>query len=246
MLDEAKSYLRNVLSSLAVDIRAGTPIVCLEPSCASVFHDELTNLFPNDEAAQSLKRQVVLFADFLEQVGYRPPRRNPQLAGRKAVVHGHCHHKALWSFSPEEHLLREAGLQPEVLDSGCCGLAGSFGYEAEHYDISMKIGDRVLLPRVRSADRETVIVADGFSCRQQISHGTKRHAMHLAEVLEMGLAPSPRSSKRANIEDGNVEPKHGSPALGVLAFAAASAGVGLFFLSRARRNHATRDGRDGS
>ena len=178
MLDEAKTYLRTVLKSLATEITAGTPIVCLEPSCASVFHDELVNLFPNDEAAQKLRKQVILFPDFLETVGYRPAQNNPQLLGGKAVIHGHCHHKALWSISPEEKLLREAGLQPQVLDSGCCGLAGSFGYEEEHYDISMKIGERVLLPSVRSATPDTIIVADGFSCRQQISHGSfpPRHA----------------------------------------------------------------------
>ncbi len=246
MLDDAKSYLRKVLSSLSPDIAAGTPIVCLEPSCASVFHDELTNLFPKDDAAQELKKQVVLLADFLESVGYRPTQRNPQLAGRKAIIHGHCHHKALWSISPEEHLLREAGLQPEVLDSGCCGLAGSFGYEAEHYDISMKIGERVLLPRVRSASRDVVIVADGFSCRQQISHGTRRHAMHLAEVLALGLRPAEPLGRHANIEDGHTEPKHGGPSIALLALAAAASAAGLLLISRARAQKTTQTREDDS
>ena len=233
MLDEAKTYLRTVLKSLAPEIAAGTPIICLEPSCASVFYDELINLFPNDEAARKLHKQIVLFPDFLESVGYRPARLNPQLLGGKAVIHGHCHHKALWSISPEERLLREAGLQPQVLDSGCCGLAGSFGYEAEHYDISMKIGERVLFPSVRSADRDTIVVADGFSCRQQISHGTPRRAMHLAEILQMGLRPSKARAKRGYIEDGHTEPKHGSPVLSILAVASLVS-AGVFFLSRAR------------
>jgi FAD/FMN-containing dehydrogenase/Fe-S oxidoreductase len=235
MLDLAKSYLQTILRTMAPEIAAGTPIVCLEPSCASVFQDELVNLFPHQESAQRLRNQVVLFADFLENVGYKPSQQNPDLRGRKAVVHGHCHHKALWSMSPEERLLREAGLEPEVLDSGCCGLAGSFGYESEHYDISMKIGNRVLLPRVRSADRDTVVVADGFSCRQQIAHGTPRRAMHLAEVLHMGLDPRPaKRGCRAPIESGHTEPKHGSRALPLLALAGVASAAGFYLLSKNR------------
>jgi Fe-S oxidoreductase len=235
MLDHAKTYLMTILSSLAAEIAAGIPIICLEPSCASVFRDELVNLFPKDHSAQRLRNQVVLFADFLESVGYKPTQRNQHLRGRKAVVHGHCHHKALWSMSPEERLLREAGFLPEVLDSGCCGLAGSFGYETEHYDISMKIGERVLFPSVRSADADTVIVADGFSCRQQISHGTPRKAMHLAEVLQMGLRPEPKRPKRRYIEVGHTEPKHGSPVLAALALAGIASAMGVYLLSRSRQ-----------
>ncbi|HEX5284210.1 MAG TPA: FAD-linked oxidase C-terminal domain-containing protein [Bryocella sp.] len=236
MLDDAKMYLRAVLNALSGEIASGMPIVCLEPSCASVFHDELTNLFPHDDAAQKLRKQVVLFSDFLESVGYRPAQRNQQLVGRKAVVHGHCHHKALWSMAPEERLLREVGLQPQVVDSGCCGLAGSFGYETEHYDISMKIGERVLLPGVRSADRDTVIVADGFSCRQQISHGTPRRAMHLAEVLQMALRPSAPRPRRGYIEEGHTERKHGAPALPIVAAIGLVSVVGFLLLSRTRRS----------
>lgn len=246
MLNEAKTYLRTVLNSLTSEIASGTPIICLEPSCASVFHDELTNLFPKDEAAQRLRTQVVLFPEFLESVGYRPAQRNPQLLGGKAIIHGHCHHKALWNMTPEEQLLREAGLRPQVLDSGCCGLAGSFGYEAEHYDISMKIGERVLLPSVRSADRDTIIVADGFSCRQQISHGTPRRAMHVAEVLQMALQPSARRSRRGYLEDGHTEPTHGAPALPLLGLAGLASIAGLFLLTRVRRANTTPAARNGS
>ncbi len=239
MLDDAKKYLRTVLTALSGEIASGLPIVCLEPSCGSVFHDELTNLLPHEDAAQKLREQVVLFSDFLENVGYRPAQRNQQLRGRKAVVHGHCHHKALWSMAPEERLLREAGLEPQVLDSGCCGLAGSFGYETEHYDISMKIGERVLLPEVRSAERDTVIVADGFSCRQQISHGTPRRAMHLAEVLQMALRPSASRTKRGYIEEGHTEPKHGIAALPIFAAAGLFSIAGFFLLTRSRRSNTT-------
>jgi LPXTG-motif cell wall-anchored protein len=157
------------------------------------------------------------------------------------MVHGHCHHKALWSMSPEEELLQSAGLQPEVLDSGCCGLAGSFGYEREHHDISMQIGERVLLPKIRQAERDTVIVADGFSCRQQIAHGTSRKAMHTAEVLQMALrsqqTPAALSKKRA-IEDGNTQPQPSSGYLGLLLGAGLAAGAG-YLLSRRKRGKAS-------
>jgi Fe-S oxidoreductase len=104
---------------------------------------------------------------------------------RKAIVQGHCHHKAIMKFEPEEHVLQKIGLEFEHLDSGCCGMAGAFGFEREHYDISIRIGERVLLPRVREADDQTLIIADGFSCREQIEQTTGKRALHLAEVLQM-------------------------------------------------------------
>ena len=238
MLDEAKQYLRKVLAALAPEIAAGTPIVCLEPSCASVFKDELVNLFPREEEAQRLSRQVILFPDFLEKVGYKPGK----LAG-KAVVHGHCHHKALWSMSPEQRLLQAAGLETEVLDSGCCGLAGSFGYEAGHHEISMAIGNQVLLPRIRKAERETFIVSDGFSCRQQIAHGTPRRALHTAEVLQMALESSaaPRSKKRSYAEGGHTQPEAGYPALTALAAGATVLGTGFLVLRQFRSRRSAGD-----
>ena len=204
-LDRAKSYLIDILDTLAEEIAAGTPIIVLEPSCASVFKDELVNLMPNDPRARKLQSQVVLLPDFLENVGYKPA----QISG-KAIVHGHCHHKALWSMSPEHRLLQATGLEAAVLDSGCCGLAGSFGYEAGHHEISMRIGNEVLLPKVREADRKTIIVSDGFSCRQQIAHGSSRTAMHTAEVLQMALQGGPKAKRRQPIETGHVQPKPSS------------------------------------
>ncbi len=243
MLDEAKLYLRKVMAALKQDIAAGTPIVCLEPSCASVFRDELRNLFPADEEALRLGRQVVLFAEFLDRVGYKPAAialedgsrrqkksKSDQPPAPKALVHGHCHHKALWSLSPEEALLQHTGLDAQVMDSGCCGLAGSFGYQAEHYDVSMQIGEQVLLPRVRSAPLDTFIVADGFSCRQQIAHGTARRALHTAEVLQMALQsrqqPLPRNGRA--VESGHTQPEPAFPWLA--AMAAVAGGTGLFYL----------------
>ena len=237
MLDEAKRYLRKVLATMSPEIAAGTPIVCLEPSCASVFKDELINLFPKEDAAQRLSKQVILFPDFLEQVGYKPGK----LEG-KAVVHGHCHHKALWSMSPEQRLLAATGLQTNVLDSGCCGLAGSFGYEAGHHDISMKIGEQVLFPKVREAERETIIVSDGFSCRQQIAHGTPRRAMHTAEVLQMALQTSAKKpGKRRYVEAGQTQPDAGYPFATALVAGAGVFGAGWYLLNRLRSRGAAGD-----
>src|SRR5262249_35649371 len=107
---------------------------------------------------------------------------------RKALVHGHCHHKSVLGFDAERSLLEEMGLDAEVLDSGCCGMAGSFGFEAgENHEVSLKVGELVLLPRVRDAARNTLILADGFSCRQQIEQGTKRRGLHLAQALQMAI-----------------------------------------------------------
>ncbi|HEX5430896.1 MAG TPA: FAD-linked oxidase C-terminal domain-containing protein, partial [Bryobacteraceae bacterium] len=198
-LKQAKQQLREILETLRPHLAAGTPVVCLEPSCAAVFRDELTNLLPDDEDAQRLRRQTVLLEEFLEHAGYDPPSLK-----RKALLHGHCHQKALFGMSAAQKLLQRMGVQAELLDSGCCGLAGSFGYEQEHYDISMKIGERVLLPRIRAADRDTLILADGFSCREQIAHATRRRGMHLAEAVQMALH-RPAEKKSKFIESGFVQ-----------------------------------------
>ncbi len=221
-LDQAKTYLLTILHTLKDEIDAGTPIVVLEPSCASVFKDELINLFPHEPQARKLRSQVILFADFLEKVGYKPPQLP---AGTKAIVHGHCHQKALWSMAPEQRLLEAAGLEAQVLDSGCCGLAGSFGYEAEHHEISMAIGNQVLLPKVREVDRKTIVVSDGFSCRQQIAHGSPRTAMHTAEVLQMALHGGPKARRKQPVESGWTQPKAGLPILPLLAGAGLLAAV---------------------
>ena len=182
MLDEAKEKLQEILEALRSPIEAGTPIVVLEPSCASVFRDELTNLFPRLEDAQRLRKQTFTLAEFLNRIQYNPPNLS-----RNGLLHGHCHQKALFGMKNEQQILDKMGLKAELLDSGCCGLAGSFGFEHDKYDISMTIGERVLLPRVREAERDTLIITDGFSCREQIMHGTERKALHLAEVLQMAM-----------------------------------------------------------
>ncbi|MGH9327743.1 MAG: (Fe-S)-binding protein, partial [Terriglobia bacterium] len=185
MLDLARRKLREILEALRPQVMAGVPLVFLEPSCHSVFLDELQNLFPHDEAAARLRRQSFLLGDFLMQHGYHPPA-----LARKALVHGHCHQKALVGMAGELEMLRQLGVSFEHLDSGCCGMAGGFGYEKEHYDVSVRAGERVLLPAVRSAASETLIVASGFSCREQIEQLTGRRALHLAEVIQMALGRS--------------------------------------------------------
>jgi FAD/FMN-containing dehydrogenase/Fe-S oxidoreductase len=181
MLTLAKRRLRRMVDALRPEIAAGTPVVGLEPSCVAVFRDELVNLLPGDEARR-LSAQTLHLSELLERDGWEPPR-----LARKAVLHGHCHHKAVMKIHAEEALLARLGLDLDILDSGCCGLAGSFGYEREHYDLSIQVGEQVLFPAVRNAPEDALLVADGFSCRQQVAHGTGRHALHLAEVLALAL-----------------------------------------------------------
>jgi FAD/FMN-containing dehydrogenase/Fe-S oxidoreductase len=182
-LDEAKATLRSVIDGVRGHLDAGTPIVVLEPSCLAVFRDELVNLFPDDEDAKRLSAQTFLLSEFLRR---QRPQFRPRLP-RRVMLHGHCHHKAVASLDDEEALLRDMGAEVEPLDSGCCGMAGSFGFEAEHYDVSQRVGELVLLPAVRRAAPDTLIVADGFSCREQIAQGTARRAVHLADALRLAL-----------------------------------------------------------
>jgi Fe-S oxidoreductase/FAD/FMN-containing dehydrogenase len=190
MLDEARKYLERVLEVFAREIDAGVSIVMLEPSCASVFRDELRNLMPGDKRASRLRSQTFLLSEFLERhaPGYEPPRLE-----RNVILHGHCHQKAVMKMSHAEALLRKMGAEVQSLDAGCCGMAGPFGFEREKYAISKAVGERVLLPAVRKAAEETVIVSDGFSCREQIYQETGRRAVHLAEAMVSGKM---RNSKR--------------------------------------------------
>ncbi len=163
---------------------AGVPIVVLEPSCASVFRDELRNLFPEDARAIKLRSQTFLLSEFLERhaPGYEPP----QLSG-KVLLHGHCHHKSIMKIGEEESLLRKMGADLQSIDSGCCGMAGPFGFEKDKYEVSQAVGERVLLPAVRNTPEDALIVSDGFSCREQILQATGRRALHLAEALQLGM-----------------------------------------------------------
>ncbi len=184
MLDRAKQYLQNVMTALAPSIDAGIPMVVLEPSCASVFRDELRSLFPGNARAERLRAQTFLFSEFLER--YAPQYQPPKVA-HKILLHGHCHQKALLKMAHAETLLRKTGAEVQTLDSGCCGMAGPFGFEREKFSVSQAIGERVLLPAVRHSPPETLIVTDGFSCREQIHQATGKQALHLAEVIASAL-----------------------------------------------------------
>ena len=182
MLDRAKKLLLKILGTLETEIKQDVPIVVLEPSCAAVFRDELLNLFPNDERAHRLSQQTLLLSEFLEQKATHFPL--PKLA-RKALVHGHCHHKSVMRMTDEESVLRKMGIDFQTPAPGCCGMAGSFGFEQDKYQTSLAIGELELLPAVRKASSDCLIVANGFSCREQIRQCTSRHALHLAEVIQM-------------------------------------------------------------
>jgi Fe-S oxidoreductase len=183
-LDMAKAYLERILDALREEIARGVPVVVLEPSCCSVFRDEMLNLFPKREDARKLAAQTFTLAEFLEK--YAPSFTTPQLE-REALVQGHCHHKAIMRMKQQKSLMDKLGLRYEVLESGCCGMAGAFGYEADKYEISMACGERVLLPRVREANAKTLLLADGFSCREQIEQATGRKTLHLAEAIQSAL-----------------------------------------------------------
>jgi FAD/FMN-containing dehydrogenase/Fe-S oxidoreductase len=180
MLDTARRWLREIMRALEPDIESGVPIVGLEPSCVAVFRDELKELFPTVENAKRLAQQTSMLSEFLQHHDVPLPALH-----RSALVHGHCHHKAVMKLDAEEQVLARMGVEYRVLDAGCCGMAGSFGFERDHYDVSMKIGERVLLPAVRSAPRDAIILADGFSCRTQIAQSTGRRALHLADAIEL-------------------------------------------------------------
>jgi Fe-S oxidoreductase len=199
-LDKAKQYLERIMSVLTPQINAGVPLVVLEPSCASVFRDELRNLFPLDERATKLRSQTFLLSEFLEH--YAPGYRPPQLQG-KVLLHGHCHHKSIMGISDEESLLRKMGADLQSIDSGCCGMAGPFGFEKSKYEVSQAVGERVLLPAVRNTPESTLIVSDGFSCREQIQQSTGRRAIHLAEALQLAMKAKKSVHDLVHMSDGD-------------------------------------------
>jgi len=182
LLPAARGYLARVLDRVAPQIEAGLPFIFLEPSCASVFKDEALELFPDDPRARKLSKQVWLLADWL--AAKAPEWVTGRLAGAKIILHGHCHHKAVFGGPANEvALLRKAGAAVELIDSSCCGMAGPFGFEAGKIEVSKAIANLGLLPAVKAAASTTIVVADGFSCREQIGQLSDREGMHFAEVL---------------------------------------------------------------
>jgi FAD/FMN-containing dehydrogenase/Fe-S oxidoreductase len=187
MLTRAKTYLRHIMDGLGDEIDAGCPVVVLEPSCASVFRDELRNLFPDNPRAERLRRQTFVLSEFLTRFApdYAPP------LPRTVLLHGHCHQKAIMKMDHEVALLQKSGANVHAPDAGCCGMAGPFGFTSDKIEVSKAVGERVLLPAVRASAADTLIVADGFSCQEQISQLTGRRAVHLAQALRMAIPGAP-------------------------------------------------------
>lgn len=232
MLDTAKAWLLDTARTLKDQIQEGVPIVGLEPSCVAVFRDEARELLPDREDIKRLSAQTFTLSEFLRDIRFEFPALH-----RKAIVHGHCHHKAIMKMDAEEQALHAMGLDCKVLDAGCCGMAGSFGFERDHYDVSMKVGERVLLPAVREAPRDTLIVADGFSCRTQIEQATDRRALHLADVLEMA-AREGANGPRGEYPERDYVPDYGpyaEPVAAVALAAGALAGASMLMYLLVRR-----------
>ena len=184
-IDKAKALWRQTLETLREDIAAGTPLIGLEPACVSAFRDELIDLFPDDERAKRLSEQTLFFTEFLDRNNCALPRIDGS-----ALVQLHCHHHAIIKPTSEQNVLKKLGIEFEVMASGCCGMAGSLGFEAAKYDVSIKAAERVLLPKVREAAQDTVVLANGFSCREQIEQTTDRRPQHIAELIadHLGVA----------------------------------------------------------
>jgi len=189
MVDEARHEARRLLEAVRPYVSRGIPIIGLEPSCLLTLRDEYRSMLPGDET-EALAQQAMLLEEFLaaqQQQGKLQLKLKP-LVARRVLVHGHCHQKAFGTMSAMQQTLKLIpDLEVEVIDSGCCGMAGAFGYEASHYEVSMKMAELELLPAVRAADDDTLLVANGTSCRHQIEDGAERTARHIACILQDAL-----------------------------------------------------------
>ncbi len=207
-LDMAERYLHGVLDTYRDEIRQGTPIVGMEPSCLAVFKDELTNLLPHDDDAERLRRCCYHWSEFFEKHDVEVPK-----VAKQALLWGHCHHKATGGIEPEQKLLERMGLDVEPVSGGCCGLAGSWGFEQGKREISIDCGEQALLPAVREASNDTVVVANGFSCKTQIEQaGTGRRALHAAQVMKLARDTGTAGWTAGKPEDGIYEQRPPAPA----------------------------------
>jgi Fe-S oxidoreductase len=224
MLKLARRQLEQILERLRAEIRAGVEVVGLEPSCVDVFRDELVNMLPHDEDARRLSRQTFSFVEFLtDRLDWEPPALDAQ-----AIVQGHCHHRAAEKdMEHDRKLLDRLGLDYEILDTGCCGMAGSFGYHAgEHYDVSVKVAENGLLPKLKEVGESTLVIADGFSCRGQIEQLGGRKSQHIAQVVQRALRDSGRTGPEKTAAPQRDRSRKRSLALagGAFALLALSAG----------------------
>ena len=194
-LATARRVLTRTLDALRPQLRAGTPVVVLEPSCAAVFRSDLAELLPGDEDARRLAEQTMTLAELLHQ---RAPDWRPPAVGWRAIAQPHCHQHAVLGFDADRQVMKSCGIDVDVLDAGCCGLAGNFGFERGHYEVSMACAEDKLLPAVRAADERTLVLADGFSCRTQLDQSDVDKApVHLAEVLAAAVRGEPHSAPPA-------------------------------------------------
>jgi len=192
LVDQAKAEAQRMIAALKPFIERGVPVVGLEPACLFSLRDEFVSMLPGADSA-ALALNAMLFEEFLarEADAGRLKLNLKALPQKKALVHGHCHQKAFdVMLAVHKALKLVPGLAVETIESSCCGMAGSFGYDAQHYDVSMKMAEASLLPKVRAAPADTLIVADGTSCRHQIHDGAQRDALHVARVLQQALAES--------------------------------------------------------
>jgi FAD/FMN-containing dehydrogenase/Fe-S oxidoreductase len=187
MLRRARRRLERILDRLGAQIRARTPLVVLEPSCAAVFRDELLELLGDREHTRALAEATLTLAELLDRDGL--PAARPTGAAGRAALQVHCHQRAVIGAEADARVLARAGYQVEVLDAGCCGLAGGFGYERRRAPVALAIGERGIVPALRAVAAEALVVADGFSCRAQVEHLTGRRAVHLAEALRRAGLP---------------------------------------------------------
>ena len=176
-----------MLASVAGDV----PVIVLEPACASAFKDELPNLFPGRPDAERLSKRAIAFGDFVAEHFDRFPMARD---GGRALVQAHCHHHAILGFEAEMKLIGRLGLEAERSPQGCCGMAGAFGFAEESRELALAIGERSLLPDVRKAEPDRIILADGFSCREQIEQGSGRETLHIAELLAQRMLGEKTSS----------------------------------------------------
>ncbi|MGA7923317.1 MAG: FAD-linked oxidase C-terminal domain-containing protein, partial [Thermoplasmata archaeon] len=183
MLGRARKQVERVVSTLTREIAWGAPVVVLEPSCLSVFRDELPNLLPGDSRAAQLKKNAVSLPELFHQKGLPIPP-----LAKRVMVQPHCHESSVIGLDPLRHLLREMGTDPHVLQGGCCGMAGSFGMEAKKYPISVTIAEHVVAPSIRQREDDVLVVADGFSCREQIRDRAGTYPLHVAQLLQMAMA----------------------------------------------------------
>ena len=222
MLKLARRQLEQIVERLRPEIRAGVDVVGLEPSCVDVFRDELLNMLPHDEDAKRLSKQTFSFVEFLiERLDWRPPTLEA-----KVVVQGHCHHRAAEKdMEHDRALLDRLGIDYEILDTGCCGMAGSFGYHAgEHYDVSVAVAEHTLLPKLEQTPQSTLVVADGFSCRGQIEQLGGRESLHVAQLVQRALRESGRTGAEKS-EPSEPPRRRGRALAGGALLAALAAGA---------------------